>query len=249
MKLNLNSNCFLTFIGRFLCVLFLCSLCLVDGASKVKTPKTTSTVSLKNSTSTLFRGHQISSAYHETDLLEAIKVPFESPAIRYVTGYDGFPAFGLSERADIKRPYRLILPERLYRDFSILVTFKSPSVDGGFLFSVVNPSDTLIQLGLKVEGGVNRSDVTLFYTKPVEVVSQVLATFVIPSSFKQWTRLALKVQGDNVTLYVNCNVNGTVTIRRKRVPKELVFDTASTLYIGQAGPLLRGRFQLEDDEM
>jgi len=29
-----------------------------------------------------------------------------------------------------------------------------------------------------------------------------------------------------------------------RNPKELAFDTASTLYIGQAGPILKGNFQV-----
>ncbi|ODM96025.1 Collagen alpha-1(XV) chain [Orchesella cincta] len=49
------------------------------------------------------------------------------------------------------------------------------------------------------------------------------------------------VIGDNVTLFLNCREHSSKLAMRN--PKELSFDPASTLYIGQAGPILKGNFQ------
>jgi len=59
------------------------------------------------------------------------------------SGEDGFPAFGIKPGSDIKSPYRLFLPEKLYSEFSIVVNFKLNSMDGGFLFAVVNPLENV----------------------------------------------------------------------------------------------------------
>lgn len=58
-------------------------------------------------------------------------------------GFDGFPAFGVMPGSDIKSPYRLSLPERLYADFSIVCTVSVKSSSGGFIFAVVNPLETV----------------------------------------------------------------------------------------------------------
>lgn len=52
----------------------------------------------------------------------------------------------------------------------------------------------------------------------------------------------LQVVGDNITLFLNCKEHSSQTAYRN--PKELGFDSASTLYIGQAGPILKGNFQV-----
>jgi len=79
----------------------------------------------------------------EHDLQTAIKVPFEDPQLYFDSGEDGFPAFGIKPGSDIKSPYRLFLPEKLYSEFSIVVNFKLNSMDGGFLFAVVNPLENV----------------------------------------------------------------------------------------------------------
>ncbi|KAF9811414.1 hypothetical protein SFRURICE_002783 [Spodoptera frugiperda] len=115
----------------------------------------------------------------EYDLLHAIGVPFSNPKTQYFDeGLDGFPAYGLMPGSDIKSPYRLFMPEKLYSEFSITAT--------------------------------------------------------------KWSRFALRVTTDNVTLFLNCHEFDTVVVKRN--PLELVFDSASTLYVGQAGPLIRGAF-------
>ena len=60
----------------------------------------------------------------DRDLVEAITLPFTDPSTQYfVTGFDGFPAFGFRAGTNIKHPFRLFLPERMYRVFSVGVLF------------------------------------------------------------------------------------------------------------------------------
>lgn len=81
----------------------------------------------------------------EKDLLQAIKIPFDDPTTVYFDygGPGGFPAMGLRPGSDIKSPYRLYLPERFYAEFSVTATVKLSPREGGFLFAVVNPLDTV----------------------------------------------------------------------------------------------------------
>lgn len=181
----------------------------------------------------------------EYDLLHAIGVPFSNPKTQYFDeGLDGFPAYGLKPGSDIKSPYRLFMPEKLYSEFSITATVRPANKEGGFLFSVVNPLETLVQLGVQlIPSGPGLTNISLLYTDPnVYALSQTIASFVVPSFSKKWSRFALRVTTDNVTLFLNCHEFDTVTVRRN--PVELVFDSASTLYVGQAGPLIRGAFHV-----
>lgn len=63
---------------------------------------------------------------------------------------DGFPAFGLLPGSDVKKPFRVHMPERLYPEFSITAKIRHTSREGGFLFAVVNPLDTVVQLGVQL---------------------------------------------------------------------------------------------------
>lgn len=72
---------------------------------------------------------------------------------------------------------------------------------------------------------------------------QVLASFTVPSFAKRWTRFAFRVIDTgrgvpNVTLFFNCVEYGSLI---STVPwkEPLTFDTASTLYVGQAGGLIQ----------
>ncbi|GFS59121.1 collagen alpha-1(XV) chain [Trichonephila inaurata madagascariensis] len=177
------------------------------------------------------------------DLLQAIKIPFVTPGVGFVIGPDGFPAFLLEPEADIKAPYRLYLPPTLFRDFTIGVTLKPSNSNGGYVFAVVNPTETVVQLGLKlVPSGESTVNLTVYYTDvDMHLTSQPLTTFTVPDFLGMWTRIAIRVALNNVTLFYNCEEYASVEIRR--IPKKLVFDTASTLYIGQAGSLLAGNYE------
>jgi len=66
-------------------------------------------------------------------LLKAIEIPFrdeQRSTIDFEEGTDGFPAFAFFRGHDIKIPHKLLLPDRLYPNFSILVTVKPDNVQG-----------------------------------------------------------------------------------------------------------------------
>lgn len=185
-------------------------------------------------------------AQNEHDLLQSIKIPFVDPKTQFFeNGFDGFPTFGMKPGSDIKTPYRLSLPERLYSDFSLIMAAKPASREGGVLFAVVNPLDTIVQLGVRLSPGNSPAAMTisLIYTDVnMHFSSQTIASFSVPSFARKWARFSLRVKGDNITLFFNCREHGTAVVQRK--PKELIFDSASTLYIGQAGPIIKGEYDV-----
>lgn len=79
------------------------------------------------------------------DLLSVIKAQVSTlqPYMYLDQGIDGFPAFGILPSSDIKAPYRAHLPERLYREFVIVCTVSVKSKTGGFVFAVMNPTETV----------------------------------------------------------------------------------------------------------
>ncbi|KAL1445374.1 hypothetical protein MTO96_045060 [Rhipicephalus appendiculatus] len=205
----------------------------------------------------------------EVDLLRRVR-PSGSAAspetVRFAAGDpESGPSLALEfgPRADVKFPYRLLLPAALFRDFALHAVFRpatahyasghaaevpSSSIqDEQFLFAVVNPSETLVQLGLAVSR--DASHVSLYYTDvSMHLGSQRLATFRLPKQATGphgWIRLSLTATGNQLSLeLLNCSTLQDVRMAQHvtRIPKELVFDHASTLYLAQAGPILGGTF-------
>lgn len=75
-----------------------------------------------------------------------------------------------------------------------------------------------------------------------QVTTQVIASFQVPRFVGKWTRFAFRVSTENITLFFNCNESDTVMVFRE--PLELVFDSASTLYIAQAGPIIQEPYEV-----
>ncbi|OQV16879.1 putative Collagen alpha-1(XVIII) chain [Hypsibius exemplaris] len=107
---------------------------------------------------------------------------------------------------------------QMFQDFALLTTFQAHSEEGGYLFAVVNPLDT-VPAGLL----------------------QALLDIDIPTTFKHWTRLAISLTGSNLSVYLNCHLYASFALSQPVSP--IILDPASTLYIGQAGPLLLGAFK------
>lgn len=72
--------------------------------------------------------------------------------------------------------------------------------------------------------------------------SYVLATFSIHWKIRRFLRLSIKVTREDVQLLSRCLSPQKVSVIRD--PMELMFDSASTLYIGQAGPLIKSPFDV-----
>lgn len=84
---------------------------------------------------------------------------------------------------------------------------------------------------------------SLYYTDvTTDVASHILANFTVPKFSSKWMKFAFRVSLDNVTLFFNCTETEIAPIERK--PLKLVFDSASTLYLAQAGPVIGDAFEV-----
>ncbi|ESO98497.1 hypothetical protein LOTGIDRAFT_97644, partial [Lottia gigantea] len=173
------------------------------------------------------------------DLLPAIGIPNKNnPNIQYATGTQGYPSFELKAGADIRRTAQTFFKRPLFKDFAIRTTVRFDQRSGGFLFAVVNPFQTIITFGLSVtsHSDSQRQTVKLYYTPNTKFqeVPLVIAEFTIDSIAGKWTKLGVRVEGDEITLFVNCKEYQSLEYRRR--VEQLDFEPGSTLFIGKAGP-------------
>ncbi|XP_057319843.1 collagen alpha-1(IX) chain-like isoform X3 [Microplitis mediator] len=176
------------------------------------------------------------------DLLQAAMATTDDKNQYIDDGLDGFLAFGFRPGSEVKQPYRLCLPEKLPAEFTIVATFRPMSSRTSYLFAVLNPFDTIVQLGLRIsEERDSSQEISLVYTNSDEYShSEEIAKFQVPNSTNKWTKIVIRISTSEVAFHLNC-----YEIARKkvtRIPQELVFDTASTLYIAQAGPHIQEKY-------
>lgn len=69
-------------------------------------------------------------------------------------------------------------------------------------------------------------------------IENSFSLFLIPR--KSWIQLAFKVLNNKIIFYHNCIETEVANISKE--PKELIFDSASTFYLAQAGPLINEKF-------
>ncbi|XP_032309717.1 collagen alpha-1(XVIII) chain isoform X12 [Drosophila ananassae] len=188
----------------------------------------------------LLNGQSIKDALAEYTLTDIMNNN-QFSGIEFAEAEDGFPAFRFLQTADVKSTYRMVLPEKLY-EFTILITFRQSSLKGGYLFSVVDPGDQVVQLGVHLSPLVKNSyNVSLVYTQADQKISRKLASFSVAHVPDKWNSIGLHVLSDRVGFYYDCELRNTTMVTKE--PIELVFDSASTLYIGQAGPTIGGKFE------
>ncbi|XP_043515413.1 collagen alpha-1(XV) chain-like [Frieseomelitta varia] len=178
------------------------------------------------------------------DLLEAAVASTDSNNLYIDDGLDGFPSFGFRPGSEVKQPYRLYLPEKLPAEFTLVATFKPTSFRTSYLFAVLNPFETVVQLGIRISDGPGTNqNVSLVYTNSdLHSHSEEVAKFTVPKLTKKWSKIVIRVSTIDVTLYLNCHEMAKQRVTR--IPLELVFDTASTLYIAQAGPHIQEKYDV-----
>ncbi|KOC62354.1 Collagen alpha-1(XV) chain [Habropoda laboriosa] len=125
-----------------------------------------------------------------------------------------------------------------------MAIFKPTSSRTGYLFAVLNPFETVVQLGIRISDGPGTNqNVSLIYTNSdLHSHSEEVAKFTVPKLSKKWSKIVIKVSTTDVTLYLNCHEMARQRVIR--IPLELVFDTASTLYIAQAGPHIQEKYDV-----
>ena len=140
-------------------------------------------------------------------------------------------------------------------DFSVGATIRSDTDAGGFLFAVVDSTESVIQLGVRVTSvGRTTSNVTLYLAAAAAAdgdedgegtyASAVMAAFVLPSDelVGRWVELALTDDGDRISLYVDCRRRETVTVYQRRGP--VTFVDGSIVYVAQAGGKFGQKFEV-----
>ncbi|KAK2120052.1 hypothetical protein P7K49_001438, partial [Saguinus oedipus] len=174
------------------------------------------------------------------DLTQLIGVPLPS-SVSFVTGYGGFPAYSFGPGANVGRPARTLIPSTFFRDFAISVTVKPSSTRGGMLFAITDAFQKVIYLGLRlsgVEDGQQR--IILYYTELGSHVSQEVAAFSVPVMTHRWNRFAVIVQGEEVTLLVDCEEHSRISFQRSSRP--LAFESSAGIFVGNAGATGLERF-------
>lgn len=173
-----------------------------------------------------------------------VSVPFKDQAISYTTGLDGYPAFEFSAQSYVQKPAIQVI-EKVGSSFAITVVVRPDRDEGGFLFAIVSPTDSLIQFGLEISAtqiSTNPSKIALYYSdvRKGSSSSHVIAEFLQPSMTNKWTKFALKVKNNTVELFRDCASQSSVQLQE---PLEgLTFEEESKAYLAQAGSNLGRKF-------
>jgi len=199
------------------------------------------------------------------ELLNALDVPLLGNEVHFTTGNNGYPAFKFTTLANVHKPVKDFI-RRLPADFSISVDLwpqiwsnvssaqregnreEGDVIAGGFLFAVVNPSNTLLQLGLEVTSySDNMSSIISFYwadhtTHSEQGLGAVpVVRFNVPDLADKWSSFALSFSADIISLHLDCKLHSTQNLPART---ELTFEENSTLWIAQAGPKFNGKFEV-----
>ncbi|KAJ8010533.1 hypothetical protein DPEC_G00076070 [Dallia pectoralis] len=176
----------------------------------------------------------------QLDLTELIGVPLP-PSVRFVTGFEGYPAYSFGPDANVGRLAKSFIPDPFYQDFSVTVTAKPTTPRGGILFAITDAYQRVVHLGVAlspVEDGSQR--ILLYYTDPGVGRTQEAASFKLGDLTGRWARFTLTVQGAEVRLYMDCEEYHRVAFQRS--PEPLTFEASSGIFVGNAGATGLDRF-------
>lgn len=182
------------------------------------------------------------------DLLDPIWSVLPMDGVDLVMGPDGFDMFKFDASAAVKYHSRMVLPTKM-NDFLIAGALQVNMDFGGYIFTVMNPTENIIQLGVHLGPAENATrNISLYYTdvhqEEVPRESHEMAAFQIPAT-DEFFRFAFKLLVDEVIFYYECEEKESLQIHRE--PSELEFDQASIVYVGQAGDKLKGNIEVSDN--
>jgi len=179
----------------------------------------------------------------EVDFLQAISTPVHE-SVTFVKGFDGYPAFEFGKNANERKlSHRYI--NKIDEEFSILVTTRPNTKEGGYLFAIVDPLETVVQLGVRLAkaDGDGETNIILYVTDHrTQSNSVVIAKFTVPSFVRKWTRFSLQVRRNIVVLFLDCQEYDSTMY--KRSPGEIPIEQSSTLFVGQGGDVIGDKYEV-----
>lgn len=154
-----------------------------------------------------------------------------------------YVAFDTEADAIIKTPSSNI-PSTL-TEMAIVTSVRTP-FNGGYLFSIVKPLDSVISLGISMYPlRRNTYNISLIYTNTnLYVKSQTVATFQFTYA-RNVIDVALKVTGHQIVLYIGCYELKAIP----RDPVDAIIDRDSKMYVASAGPKHKTEFKGNMDAM
>ncbi|XP_057303656.1 collagen alpha-1(XV) chain-like isoform X2 [Hydractinia symbiolongicarpus] len=182
---------------------------------------------------------QFSNSKDDINLLAAVGSPLP-PDVRPVTGpfgRYGRPAVEFTPQSYVGRWARDLLPLPFYKDFGIKVTIYLQSIQGGVLFTILEPDHSSIVLGLSIlRVGKNNQSIEIVYKNPSKEYGskELKATFVLPKFERRWIVFSIAISGQSVYLYFNgCEKVYSKVFEETR--SSLVIKSNAPVFIGMAG--------------
>lgn len=126
------------------------------------------------------------------------------------------------------------LPNPFHRDFSLIFNIKPTSTKPGVIFSITDPSQNFMYVGVKLSGVQNgKQDIIFYYTEPDSQSSFEAARFSVPSMQNTWTRFSISVLKEQVSLYFKCDSDPQV-LNFERSPDDMDLDAGAGVFVGHA---------------
>lgn len=152
-----------------------------------------------------------------------------------VEGPNNNPGYLFGPDANTGQLAHAHFPGSFYRNFALIFNVKPTSDSGGIIFSITDPSQEIIHVGVglsAVRG--DKQDVIFYYTEPGSEQSREAARFHVPSMTNTWNWFAISVKEDKVMLYLNCD--GETEVKSiERSADNLELERAAGVFVGRTG--------------
>ena len=178
----------------------------------------------------------------EVGLLQLLGEPLP-PQITQIDDPDVGPAYIFGSDANSGQVAQYHFPSPFFRDFSLLFHVRPATEAAGVLFAITDTAQAVISVGVKLSGvSDGHQHIQFLYTEPGAAQTHMAASFRLPAFAGQWTRFALSVDGDTVTLFVDCEEVQSVPLVRS--PRGLELEPGSGLFVAQGGGADPDKFQV-----
>ncbi|TRY96063.1 hypothetical protein DNTS_017224 [Danionella cerebrum] len=168
-------------------------------------------------------------------LLQLIGDP-PPPGVSKVFGQDNSPGYELGPKSNIGQSAAAHFPNPFFRDFSLIFNIKPTSSKAGVLFAITDTTHNFIYIGVKLSTVKrDKQSIIFYYTEPDSLESNEAAIFSVPAMKNTWTRFAISVVDDQVSLYFNCDSYPEVIHFERRINDPLEMEAGAGVFVGHGG--------------